>query len=90
MVRAASGAAAIEDDGHETVVAAIQPLAFEASHIYELKGIEANLTGKDVNIAVICRSITYIDGQPQNDYRPNTSHNCFREKPTCLLIRSHI
>jgi subtilisin family serine protease len=79
MVCVATGAVA-EDDRQESGTAAVQPLALEASHIYELKKIEPTLTGKGVNIAVICRSITYTDGRPQNDYRPNASHNCFREK----------
>ena len=38
------------------------------------------MTGSGVKFAVICRSNTYIDGEPQNDYRPNIEHNCFKDK----------
>lgn len=55
-----------------------QPQALDAAGVYALKQLAPNLTGSGVNFAVICRSITYIDGEPQNDYRPNTEHNCFR------------
>ena len=55
----------------------LQPRALNHTGVYELRQIDPNLTGADVNVAVVCRSITYIDGEPQNDYRPNTEHNCF-------------
>ena len=32
---------------------------------------------ESVVIGSIARSITYIDGQPQNDYRPDINHRCF-------------
>lgn len=54
----------------------LQPQALAAAGIYELKQLDPNLTGTDVNIAVICRSLTYIDGQPRNDYQPDVTHNC--------------
>ena len=46
---------------------------------FDLRKIDPELTGADVTIASVCRSITYTDGQPQNDYRINTRHNCFAE-----------
>jgi hypothetical protein len=55
----------------------LQPQGLEHAGIYPLKRIEPNLTGEGVKFAVICRSITYIDGEPQNDYRPDVEHNCF-------------
>jgi hypothetical protein len=55
----------------------LQPQALEVTGIYELKSIDQTLTGAGVRYAVICRSFTYIDGMPQNDYRPDASHNCF-------------
>lgn len=59
---------------------ALEPSGFEYTGIRQLKEIEPNLTGEDVNIAVICRSFTYIDGEPQNDYRPNNQHSCLEDK----------
>ena len=58
----------------------LQPQALNHTGIYALKQIAPNLTGTGVEFAVICRSITYTDGEPQNDYRPDTLHNCFRGK----------
>lgn len=55
----------------------LQPLALEHAGIYPLKRMEPNLTGENVKFAVICRSITYIEDEPQNDYRPDLAHNCF-------------
>jgi len=58
----------------------LQPQALDYAGIYALKQTDPNLTGTGVKLAVICRSINYIDGKPQNDYRPATSHNCFANK----------
>jgi hypothetical protein len=55
----------------------LQPQGLEHAGIYPLKRMEPNLTGEGVKFAVICRSITYIDDEPQNDYRPDIEHNCF-------------
>ena len=55
----------------------LQPQALEYAGIYRLRQLEPNLTGAGVKFAVVCRSITYIGGEPQNDYRPNAAHNCF-------------
>lgn len=35
------------------------------------------LNGSGVAFAAICRSMTYANGMPQNDYLPDTSHRCF-------------
>ncbi len=56
----------------------LQPKALNHTGIYALREIEGNLTGAGVKFAVICRSITYIDDEPQNDYRPSFGHNCFK------------
>jgi hypothetical protein len=55
-----------------------------------LKNIAPELTGEDVKYAVICRSFTYIDGEPQNDYRPFTLHNCFKSKTFGFYDHSEI
>ncbi len=57
---------------------ALQPRALNHAGIYTLRQIEPELTGTGVKFAIICRSINYADGEPQNDYRPNIEHNCFR------------
>ena len=56
----------------------LQPQGLEYAGIYALRQIEPNLTGDGVKFAVICRSITYIDDEPQNDYRPDIEHDCFK------------
>ncbi len=58
--------------------AILQPKGLEHAGIYALRQINPNLTGDGVKFAVICRSITYIDDEPQNDYRPDIEHNCFK------------
>lgn len=56
----------------------VQPQALDYAGLYKLKQLDPNLTGAGVKIAVICRSITYTAGEPQNDYRPAGDHNCFK------------
>jgi len=56
----------------------LQPQGLNHAGIYALRQIDPNLTGAGVKFAVISRSLTYIDGEPQNDYRPNINHNCFK------------
>lgn len=55
----------------------LQPQGLNHAGIYQLRQLDPNLTGAGVKCAVICRSITYVDGEPQNDYRPAEDHNCF-------------
>jgi len=71
---AAGSAVAIASD--ET----LQPQGLNASGIYALRQLDPNLTGSGIKFAVICRSNTYIDGEPQNDYRPSIEHSCFKDK----------
>ena len=55
-----------------------QPQGLNHAGIYQLRQIDPNLTGLGVKFAVVSRSITYIDGKPQNDYQPQANHNCFK------------
>ena len=55
----------------------LQPQGLEHTGVYALREIDQALTGTGVKFAVISRSYTYIDNEPQNDYRPDISHNCF-------------
>lgn len=54
-----------------------QPGALDHAGIYDLRSSDPNLTGEGVTVAVVCRSITYLEGQPQNDYKLNIEHDCF-------------
>jgi len=58
----------------------LQPQGLDSSGIYTLKRFDPSLTASGVKFAIVCRSITYIDGEPQNDYKPNINHNCFAKK----------
>jgi hypothetical protein len=60
--------------------ATTQPQALNYVGVYDLRQIAPNLTGAGVKFAVVSRSNTYIDGEPQNDYRPNLEHICFSGK----------
>ncbi len=51
------------------------PAALRQAGIYSLRQFDPSLTGAGVKFTVICRSFTYIDNQPQNDYRPFIGHN---------------
>ncbi|MCF7954433.1 MAG: S8 family serine peptidase, partial [Phycisphaerae bacterium] len=53
-----------------------QPKALEYSLTRQLQLLE-NLDGKGTTITSVCRSMTYIDDQPQMDYNWNTEHDCF-------------
>ena len=55
-----------------------QPQALDIAGVYKVQSIDPNLTGKGVNIGLVCRSDTYIDSQPRNDYRPDISHKCLK------------
>ena len=54
----------------------LEPQGLSYAGIYGLREAAPELRGSDVNIAVICRSLTYVDGVPQNDYRPASDHSC--------------
>jgi hypothetical protein len=56
-----------------------QPAALDYTGTYSLRELEPELTGADVVIAAVCRSFTYVDRIPQDDYRLNMGHNCFGE-----------
>jgi hypothetical protein len=71
---AADSTALAQETQNNTI---LQPQGLEHAGIYPLQRIEPNLTGEGIKFAVICRSITYIDNEPQNDYRPYVEHNCF-------------
>ena len=59
----------------------LQPLALNHAGLYALRHTAPNLTGKAVNVALVCRSMTYINETPLNDYRPDFAHRCLRNTP---------
>jgi len=77
MLIAASTSAAAEGQYTDKM---LQPQGLNSAGIYALRELEPDLTGSGVKFAVICRSITYINGEPQNDYRPSTEHNCLKSR----------
>lgn len=52
--------------------------ALDVAGVYKVAAADSNLNGKGINIGLVCRSDTYIDSVPQNDYRPDVSHKCFQ------------
>jgi len=61
-------------------ITTMQPRVLNHTGIYKVRQLDPNLTGKGVKIAAICRSFTYTDDEPENDYRPNIKHKCFSGK----------
>ena len=61
-------------------LAPTQPVALNHIGVYGLRQMEPALTGMGVKIALVSRSLTYVDGEPLNDCRPFVSHNCFAGK----------
>jgi len=55
-----------------------QPQSLDYAGLYSLKNLAPWLNGQGVDIALICRSLTYIDGWPNNDYRPDIHHSCLQ------------
>ena len=53
----------------------LQPAALDYTHTRALSLQDPNLTGSGVLIVAVCRSMTYINGKAQNDYRFNMEHN---------------
>jgi hypothetical protein len=58
----------------------LQPKALNHTGIYALRNTDPALTGSGVKFAVISRSITYYNDEPQNDYRPSIGHNSFEAR----------
>ena len=62
----------------------VQPEGFNSVGLDLVRDREPNLTGQGTTIAVICRSTTYIDGVPQNDYKPDLAHHCLAQTSLSL------
>jgi len=56
-----------------------QPAAFDRTGTFALRDIDTVLTGQGVTIAAVCRSFTYLQNKPLNDYRLNMQHQCFSD-----------
>ncbi len=57
----------------------LQPAALDYAGTFRLRHLEPSLTGEGITIAAVCRSMTYVAGCPQDDYRFNVEHNCLGE-----------
>ena len=64
--------------GDDSSAASLQPLGLNHAGVYALRQAYPNLTGNGVSLALICRSMTYLNTTPQNDYRPNVAHRCLQ------------
>jgi len=73
-IAALSGGARAEGPGADEM---LQPLGLNHAGVFALRQADPNLTGFAVKLAVLCRSMTYLDDEPQNDYRPNIAHRSF-------------
>jgi len=56
----------------------LQPQGLDRVGTYALRAIAPDLTGAGVRFGIVCRSVTYTDDKPENDYQPNASHACFQ------------
>ncbi|RKY10280.1 MAG: hypothetical protein DRP65_06865 [Planctomycetota bacterium] len=56
-----------------------QPAALDYAGIYSLWETDPALAGHGVTIAAVCRSFTYLQNIPLNDYRLNMQHQCFSD-----------
>ena len=57
----------------------IEPAALDAARIRSLQHTDPGLDGHGVVIATVCRSMTYLNGLPQNDYRFNMRHHSLND-----------
>ena len=53
----------------------LQPAALDYTGTRAIVAADPNLTGEGIVIAAVCRSMTYRNGKPQNDYRFNMKHD---------------
>ena len=62
------------------VFGSLQPGGLEYAGVFDLRQAVPKLDGSGVKITNVCRSMTYVEGEPQNDYLFNISHNCFNDR----------
>ena len=55
-------------------LSSVEPAALETIGLRKVVEQDPNLTGLGIRIAAICRSMTYLDGVPQGDYRFPMNH----------------
>jgi len=72
----------------DVLVARIEPGALDAAGIRQLQQADPNLDGYGVVIAAVCRSVSYINGRPQNDYRFNMNHQSLADADVLFDDRS--
>ncbi len=78
---------AAEEPGQDKT---LQPLALNHAGLLALRRAQPALTGADIRLALVCRSITYTNDQPQNDYRPNIAHDCLQDARLTFYDRGNL
>ncbi|MCP4451070.1 MAG: S8 family serine peptidase [Planctomycetes bacterium] len=63
----------------------LQPQALRTVGIYDLRAQDPNLTGQNVRVGVVARSVSYEGDAVLNDYQPNTSHLMFSDTDLSLF-----
>ncbi|MEN6386213.1 MAG: S8 family serine peptidase [Phycisphaerales bacterium] len=58
---------------------AVEQGGIEIAGFDKITAIDPNLTGEGVSIGLVCRSDTYSDNFPRNDYRPDVKHKCLKD-----------
>lgn len=69
-------------------VSRVEPAMLDTVGIRQLQQDEPNLDGYGVVIAAVCRSTSYINGRPQNDYRFNMNHQSLADADVLFDDRS--
>lgn len=77
VVAALIGAVGVAQAAEPNETSALQPQGLSRVGVHALRQMDSDLTGQNVRLGVICRSVTYQGDVPQNDYRPSIAHACF-------------
>lgn len=67
------------------ITLATEPSALVYTGHHLLRQTDPNLTGQETLIGTICRSLTYINGNPQDDYRFNMNHECLADADVVFM-----
>lgn len=79
------GATAFSDNENSTLI--VEPSVLDTTGIRTLQQEHPDLNGAGVVIASVCRSMTYLNGRPQNDYRFNMHHSSLSDAD--ILFEDH-
>ncbi|MCD4831570.1 MAG: S8 family serine peptidase [Anaerohalosphaeraceae bacterium] len=57
----------------------VEPGSLNFAGVYGIAESYPEITGRGVSIGAVCRSVTYSDNLPQNDFHADTSHKCMAD-----------